>query len=222
MGSREMTVEARLCPRCSSPMVLRTAVRGTRAGERFWGCSRFPNCRAVLPLADPLPSKADPHERADGMLTSAEGEGKDPDERGWAVSVAGGSAQAEFERRRERNRARIRRQWPWALGCGVTLLIVFVGAVVQTLLQEAAITARPFRRRLRDRHAIAGAARQPPDPRGIRERPRLLRARGCIGPCAAPACAAAVSRVSRVARRHGVPSVARLPGGLGVESASLS
>jgi hypothetical protein len=74
------------------------------------------------------------------MLMSAEAEEKHPDERGWAVSVAGGSAQAEFERRRERNRARIRRQWPWALGCGVTLLIV-VGAVVQTLLQEPAITA---------------------------------------------------------------------------------
>lgn len=58
---------------------------------------------------------------------------------GWAESAAGASAQTEYERRRERNRARIRRQWPYALGCGV-VLSVLVGALVQALTQEAAIT----------------------------------------------------------------------------------
>lgn len=34
-----------LCPRCNSPLVLRTARKGPCAGSQFWGCSGFPNCR---------------------------------------------------------------------------------------------------------------------------------------------------------------------------------
>ena len=37
------------CPQCGAEMILRTAQRGTHAGERFWGCSRFPGCRATIP-----------------------------------------------------------------------------------------------------------------------------------------------------------------------------
>ena len=37
----------RLCPRCGSALVLRTAKKGSRAGQRFWGCSAFPKCRAM-------------------------------------------------------------------------------------------------------------------------------------------------------------------------------
>lgn len=36
------------CPRCKSVMVRRTAARGQHAGRQFWGCSRFPDCRAVV------------------------------------------------------------------------------------------------------------------------------------------------------------------------------
>jgi DNA-binding helix-hairpin-helix protein with protein kinase domain len=36
-----------LCPRCSSPMVLRVARRGRNVGGSFWGCSRFPVCRGT-------------------------------------------------------------------------------------------------------------------------------------------------------------------------------
>ncbi|SMF03281.1 restriction endonuclease [Pseudogulbenkiania subflava] len=36
-----------VCPSCASPMVLRTAQKGERAGEKFWGCSRFPACRGI-------------------------------------------------------------------------------------------------------------------------------------------------------------------------------
>jgi restriction system protein len=36
------------CPICRSPMKLRTAKRGTKAGSRFWGCSRYPDCRGTL------------------------------------------------------------------------------------------------------------------------------------------------------------------------------
>lgn len=37
------------CPRCGSPMVLRTARRGANAGEQFWGCSTYPKCQGTQP-----------------------------------------------------------------------------------------------------------------------------------------------------------------------------
>ena len=42
-----MGEEARVCPRCGSTMVERTAKSGTNAGKKFWGCSRFPACRGI-------------------------------------------------------------------------------------------------------------------------------------------------------------------------------
>jgi ssDNA-binding Zn-finger/Zn-ribbon topoisomerase 1 len=30
-------------------MVLRTARQGSSAGQRFWGCARFPKCRETRP-----------------------------------------------------------------------------------------------------------------------------------------------------------------------------
>jgi hypothetical protein len=36
------------CPKCGSPMLLRTAKTGPNAGNRFWGCSNYPACRSVL------------------------------------------------------------------------------------------------------------------------------------------------------------------------------
>lgn len=39
---------APICPRCSSPMVKRTAKKGKLAGNKFWGCSRFPQCRGII------------------------------------------------------------------------------------------------------------------------------------------------------------------------------
>lgn len=38
----------RKCPKCGSSMVLRTAKKGPRSGEQFWGCSAFPKCRAIV------------------------------------------------------------------------------------------------------------------------------------------------------------------------------
>jgi hypothetical protein len=35
------------CPRCGSPMVRRTARRGRNAGNQFWGCSRYPQCKGT-------------------------------------------------------------------------------------------------------------------------------------------------------------------------------
>ena len=34
-----------LCPKCGGKMVERVARRGKNAGNTFWGCSNFPQCR---------------------------------------------------------------------------------------------------------------------------------------------------------------------------------
>lgn len=36
------------CPKCGSKMVLRTARRGKFSGQKFWGCSKYPNCNGIL------------------------------------------------------------------------------------------------------------------------------------------------------------------------------
>ena len=33
------------CPRCGSPLALRTAKKGPNAGKQFYGCNNFPKCR---------------------------------------------------------------------------------------------------------------------------------------------------------------------------------
>lgn len=38
------------CPKCGSPMVIRTAKRGENAGKRFYGCSNYPKCRGIVNL----------------------------------------------------------------------------------------------------------------------------------------------------------------------------
>jgi restriction system protein len=40
-----------VCPICGVEMVLRTAKKGPKAGEQFWGCSAFPKCRATKPYS---------------------------------------------------------------------------------------------------------------------------------------------------------------------------
>jgi len=35
------------CPKCASEMVLRTAKRGDNQGGKFWGCSKYPECRGI-------------------------------------------------------------------------------------------------------------------------------------------------------------------------------
>ena len=43
----EAPQSARLCPKCGAEMVLRTARRGSNAGNQFWGCSNYPRCRHI-------------------------------------------------------------------------------------------------------------------------------------------------------------------------------
>lgn len=33
------------CPRCGNKLILRTATKGTKAGQNFWGCSNYPKCK---------------------------------------------------------------------------------------------------------------------------------------------------------------------------------
>lgn len=42
------------CPKCGSNMVMREVKRGERKGQKFWGCSRFPQCRGILKLDNTL------------------------------------------------------------------------------------------------------------------------------------------------------------------------
>ena len=42
--------KTQICPKCGSPMVVRVAKKGNRAGEKFMGCSKFPKCRSTLPI----------------------------------------------------------------------------------------------------------------------------------------------------------------------------
>jgi hypothetical protein len=43
--------EPPLCPQHAVPMVLRTARSGRNAGNDFWGCPRYPDCKQVINIA---------------------------------------------------------------------------------------------------------------------------------------------------------------------------
>lgn len=38
----------KLCPKCGSSMVRRTATKGSKVGSEFWGCSNYPGCRQTM------------------------------------------------------------------------------------------------------------------------------------------------------------------------------
>jgi restriction system protein len=42
------TADTVTCPRCDGAMVLRTAKKGSSAGQAFWGCEKFPTCRGIV------------------------------------------------------------------------------------------------------------------------------------------------------------------------------
>lgn len=39
------------CPKCGTPMVLRTAKKGNQKGGEFWGCRNYPQCRETIDQA---------------------------------------------------------------------------------------------------------------------------------------------------------------------------
>lgn len=36
------------CPKCGSSMILREIRKGQNIGKKFWGCSKFPQCRGIV------------------------------------------------------------------------------------------------------------------------------------------------------------------------------
>ena len=49
------------CPKCGSPMLLRTAQHGREPGRQFYGCPNFPRCRQVRPASAAGDKHANPH-----------------------------------------------------------------------------------------------------------------------------------------------------------------
>jgi restriction system protein len=47
ISDRPVDARARICPRCSAPMALRT---NRSNGDQFWGCTSFPKCRGTAPI----------------------------------------------------------------------------------------------------------------------------------------------------------------------------
>ena len=41
--------DTHLCPKCNSPMKIRTATKGENQGKQFYVCSDYPNCKEVIP-----------------------------------------------------------------------------------------------------------------------------------------------------------------------------
>ncbi len=50
LEQRHDPLAKRRCPRCGSAFTIRVRKTGNRAGERFWGCSTYPKCRAKQEL----------------------------------------------------------------------------------------------------------------------------------------------------------------------------
>jgi restriction system protein len=42
------------CPQCGTGMIQRTAKKGQFAGQRFWGCGRYPKCSGIVRISGPF------------------------------------------------------------------------------------------------------------------------------------------------------------------------
>jgi len=49
-ASRNYLREAFPCPKCGSPLRMRVARRGRHRGQKFLGCSRYPDCNGLRSL----------------------------------------------------------------------------------------------------------------------------------------------------------------------------
>lgn len=57
-ASSSVNNPAPTCPTCGSPMVRRTARKSSYAGNAFWGCSRYPQCRGIRNIPSEKPCGA--------------------------------------------------------------------------------------------------------------------------------------------------------------------
>jgi restriction system protein len=48
VATKSTTNRTPICPTCKTPMVMRTAKRGSNVGSSFWGCAQYPKCRQTL------------------------------------------------------------------------------------------------------------------------------------------------------------------------------
>lgn len=46
-SGKEPSEVKKICPKCGSNLLIRTASRGTNAGNQFYGCSNYPRCRYI-------------------------------------------------------------------------------------------------------------------------------------------------------------------------------
>lgn len=53
--------KAPTCPCCGKPMRQRTARQGAHAGQNFWGCSSYPDCKGTRPIDQS--DKSDPSDK---------------------------------------------------------------------------------------------------------------------------------------------------------------
>lgn len=49
-GPSDLTDLIPHCPQCGKPMALRTAKQGQHAGQQFWGCTAYPDCKGTAPV----------------------------------------------------------------------------------------------------------------------------------------------------------------------------
>ena len=54
VAPKEGHTEPPPCPKCGTPMVLRTAKRGSNAGTQFWGCPNYPRCHGIRQTEEDL------------------------------------------------------------------------------------------------------------------------------------------------------------------------
>jgi restriction system protein len=45
--AKQSTSSIPACPVCSNPMVMRSAKKGGKTGNTFWGCSNYPRCKGT-------------------------------------------------------------------------------------------------------------------------------------------------------------------------------
>jgi len=57
--------KAPACPKCGKPMRRRTARQGARAGQAFWGCSGYPDCRGIVPISAKMSDRSDTSDTSD-------------------------------------------------------------------------------------------------------------------------------------------------------------
>lgn len=47
-NSVKKSEEKIICPKCGAEMIKRVATKGQNAGNSFYGCTNFPNCRGII------------------------------------------------------------------------------------------------------------------------------------------------------------------------------